>query len=606
MIHSCCKTVTVTRRHTGDHKRVSYSLLLSIVEQVSNNTKSPVKSSVTMKFAYVATAALSLLSHSLAEASFLRDVAGTKEVKSRQAATEDALLAKAIPLDEYRATLRAQGYDIPVSRRLDDAGDDAAQNEDEEEEQEDENGDDAYAAYYGDANYSFSGYSLKYAKCQPVQRFSEESIQAGEYSPMIIDDIVILRLCPYRFCSTSRTFGCHYNYAEYAIGLTDYVRIMLLYKMDKTDQLCNWCDNCNANARRLDDAGDDAAQGDDATQGDDAAVQGDDDNNWWNYANGDDAANAENDECYNNMTYCFDEYGDSVCDDGDDDADGDDAYLGVEEYLDYLDCVNVKDDQNYNYYVQPRCDGEEQTIKMGIFYDQFCSHYAGNQATLQDLGLGFREGYFEDMYSTSSCLDCSESVSSLYRYLFFCYGCGQESDILFQSQNFAPNFDANSHLCNSVHVAGAKCTNNLQNNAFEDNESSSEANSECSFIESVRYGTYDEDGQLYTESSFFGTDRSITDGQKWGLALSLGFCGLLAIYSCYLHHSITNLLIKSLSHTDLLPPYRARRSSRDNNRGKRSSGQRERQSSERQSSGRGRRKRLTDEDDDWDAPGVTA
>jgi hypothetical protein len=181
--------------------------------------------------------------------------------------------------------------------------------------------------------------------------------------------------------------------------------------------------------------------------------------------------------------------------------------------------------------------------------------------------------------------------------------------ILFAQQDKAPNFDANSYLCSGIHYGGAKCTNNLQYNSFNGaNESTTEAKSECSYIESVRYDTYDENGQLY--DAFFGSDRSTTGGQKWGLAVSLGLCGLLAVYSCYLHHSITNLLIKSLSHTDLLPPSRARRTSRDNNRGRRSrSSQRERQGSSGRR-GSGRRKRLTDDDDDedsdWDMKGVAA
>jgi hypothetical protein len=71
-------------------------------------------------------------------------------------------------------------------------------------------------------------------------------------------------------------------------------------------------------------------------------------------------------------------------------------------------------------------------------------------------------------------------------------------------------------------------------------------------------GTYDAEGQLYKEYNF-GVSRKVTNTQKWLLGVTVLVCGLLAIYSCYLHHSITNLLIKSLSHTDLLPPSRHRR-----------------------------------------------
>ena len=137
-------------------------------------------------------------------------------------------------------------------------------------------------------------------------------------------------------------------------------------------------------------------------------------------------------------------------------------------------------------------------------------------------------------------------------------------------QNNGPYFSSNSYMCNNIHVSGAKCTTNLQNDLFEDQSNDA---TECSFIESVQFGTYDEVGRLYTENSFFSSSRTVTEGQKWGLVISLTICALLAMYSCYLHHSITNLLIKSLSHTDLLPPTRSRRGSRNqsNSRGRRNS-----------------------------------
>jgi hypothetical protein len=154
-------------------------------------------------------------------------------------------------------------------------------------------------------------------------------------------------------------------------------------------------------------------------------------------------------------------------------------------------------------------------------------------------------------------------------------------------QNAPPYFNANDNMCNRMHASGIKCTTNLQYDIFDDSQSSD--STQCSFIDTVRFGTYDESGQLYVDSAQYGVSRRVTDAQKYGLGISLAICGLLAVYSCYLHHSITNLLIKSLSHTDLLPPSRHRRSSRG-------------------SKGRSRRRRVTDDDEDeeWDMKGTPA
>ena len=96
-----------------------------------------------------------------------------------------------------------------------------------------------------DSRFSFQGYSLKYVKCQTIKRFSEDAVKNGEYSAMVADDLVILRLCPYKTCSESKQYGCYYNYAEYALNLSDYIKVMLRYTMEKKENLCTYCQTCN-------------------------------------------------------------------------------------------------------------------------------------------------------------------------------------------------------------------------------------------------------------------------------------------------------------------------------------------------------------------------
>ena len=369
-------------------------------------------------FAFVTMARILIFSASSVKASFLRDVAGYTHPNpsGNEIAVEDALLSKAITLEEYNKKLQANGLQAITSdsRRLDEDGADG----------QDGGADDDY---YLDANYmySFSGYSLKYAKCQPVQRFSEYAIKAGEYTPMVTDDIVILRLCPYRFCTASRTFGCHYNFAEYAISLTDYIRIMIRYKDDQKTQLCEWCESCYARRRKLDNGenqnygyqqGNNDDQQNANAGNDDANGNGNDDGayNNNNYYRDDDAINYANDACYNYDSYCYDSDGYSICEENDDDT-----YMDALGYIDYLDCVRIADDENYSYYVQPRCDGYDGTIKMALFYDQFCSQYASNDVSLNNFGLGFQESIFEEFYDTETCLDCSDSVSADKRLSHF-------------------------------------------------------------------------------------------------------------------------------------------------------------------------------------------
>lgn len=149
-------------------------------------------------------------------------------------------------------------------------------------------------------------------------------------------------------------------------------------------------------------------------------------------------------------------------------------------------------------------------------------------------------------------------------------------------QDVPPYFTASSDLCIRVDVYSARCASGIQSDTLFSNTSNDTDDIECSYIESIRFGTYDANGQLYNEGRF-GVNRQVTETQKYLLGVSLGICCILAVYSCYLHHAITNLLIKSLSHTDLLPPSRHRRRSG---------------SSRRRGTGRRTRKPLSDEDDE--------
>jgi hypothetical protein len=330
---------------------------------------------------------------------------------------QEELLEKAVPLEEYKADLRTRGLDFGADNRglQDNAMDD----------------------YYMDAAYinDFSGFSLKYAACQPVQRFSEDAITAGEYTPLVTDDIVILRLCPTSSCNPRRAFGCSTKYVDYAVSISDYVRIMLRYKMDKKQELCNWCSEC-VDERRLEDGVDEAAQnqdGDDHNPNEDdqaeqdqeqVAQEDDDGQNNAEAAAGDDQAAGDdslgaNDasnvkyssSCPDFYSYCYAD-GVSVCDDSGDDSSG---YLDAEGYLNYLDCQHVD-----GYYLRPRCNGYDQTITMGVYYDKFCSQYAGDKMNLNSVfgSLGIEPYAFREFYGGNTCIDCSESVRLQFR--LFC------------------------------------------------------------------------------------------------------------------------------------------------------------------------------------------
>lgn len=323
--------------------------------------------------------ALALLFASSAEASFSKDIVRRGDHWAKFGRRLDnELLSVAVPLAEYERQLNSQG--LATGRRLEDFD----MNEDE--------------------MYSFSGYSLKYAKCQPVQHFSENAVRNGAYSPLVTNDIVILRLCPQATCSDSTSYGCYYNYADYALTVSEYIGIMLRYSARVQDDTCGWCEDCmnggNANNRRhrrLDEQQN--GEGQNQMQ----------DNNEDGQQNDQQADANENNvyACDGYDTYCSNY--DTMCVDQDDDGS---SKLDYDNILNYVNCVQV-DYNNYAYFVRPHCDGSSGTIKMAAYYDNYCIQYAGNDVSVKNFGLSFTDNMFEQYYS-SQCIDCSESVSQTF------------------------------------------------------------------------------------------------------------------------------------------------------------------------------------------------
>jgi hypothetical protein len=83
--------------------------------------------------------------------------------------------------------------------------------------------------------------------------------------------------------------------------------------------------------------------------------------------------------------------------------------------------------------------------------------------------------------------------------------------------------------------------------------------SECTFIEGIRFGAYDSSGSLSTSRSGNVWNADASRMQNIMVVISLGMVVFFIIYACYLHHAMTNLLIKSLSHRELLPASRQQR-----------------------------------------------
>lgn len=415
------------------------------------------------------------------------------------------LMDNAVPMKEYQGNLgsAANNNYIPnfmTNRQL-----------------EENNNDDDY--YSVNTMHDFSSYSLKYTKCQKVERFSSAAMENGESSPLVISDIVILRMCPQRRCKDDAELGCSVGYGEYVLGLDEYLKIMMQYETDKERNLCGLCKACASGygeyyysgykngqrERRLENGGnydDDAAAA--------AAAAIDDD-----YVEG--GVCATNSEiCYNYGAWCvFD-------DDGKEEGGNENGYASYNDYLDYLGCVEVQDDM----YVNARCDAETGQISMGVFYDPYCSQYAGDKVNVNNIvDEKFQADAFDALYS-GECIPCESSTS-------------------------APYYNSNNNMCNKLYQKSAKCNSYIAYDFGNYNEGADEGSgTTCAFVEAIRDSVYDKAGNFNVNSSEgWGT---MTPKHVALLSVLIILCSCLALYSCYIHHEMTNLLLKSFAQKNLM------------------------------------------------------
>eukprot|EP00550_Attheya_septentrionalis_P001789 CAMPEP_0198282932 /NCGR_PEP_ID=MMETSP1449-20131203/2633_1 /TAXON_ID=420275 /ORGANISM="Attheya septentrionalis, Strain CCMP2084" /LENGTH=636 /DNA_ID=CAMNT_0043979351 /DNA_START=94 /DNA_END=2004 /DNA_ORIENTATION=- len=490
---------------------------------------------------------------------------------------EDILLGRAIPLKEYEARLHAAGAgfvpdeaaakpsgSVPEFMKIKTAPESTQEERDlvyngwyydddysnayqatndgnQNDGNQDANGDDYY---YLENIISFSSYSLKYATCQPVQHFSSNAVENGEYSALVTDDVVVLRLCPTRTCSEDSYYGCRSGFGEYAMSVSDYLNVMMKYQLDKTTNACKFCKNCKKYYKSSSSNYNNDNYNNDNYNRD---LANDDTDDYFNNNNNNDGGNDDGGTKYNNVCYTYQDICQtylSTCNynanrERELEENGyDDAYLATDEYANYFYCAQMED-----YWVNPHCDTKSRTIQMGLFYDPFCSQFAGDDIDVNSYSdVSFKSDIFSDFYA-GSCISCS-------------------------TNKHPPFYNANAYMCNKIYSKTAKCNTYLSYDLDGNGNSDESEEVVCSFIESIRDGTYGSDGEIYVKSSQDNSSipPKVTSQQKQGLIISAAVVAILAMYSCYLHHSITSLLLQSIGHSQLVPGESNRRRRRSGSR----------------------------------------
>ena len=351
-----------------------------------------------------------------------------------------------------------------------------------------------------------SGYSVKFEKCQFVKAYDDELAEDEEAATVLATKrFVVFRLCPNNSCSS-----CNYNYGEYIVDLEEYLDATVQYQQEIQEEMCQACEECG--------------NWDDQQQNDQNQQQNQNNNNrkLQNY-------NVDCDSCYDECQKI-----ENMEENG---------YIDATEFLECQMIYDPEDDGKAALYAGPMCASQGSKIKIGVFTDEECNQIDSSKDVDEYLmdGDGYQmklsHALLKTVYSDSTCVSC--------------LAVDEEDENNNNNNNQNNNNQEQEEpevieMCQQLYEAAAKCE---KTNGFDDGYSNYDGYSNqlsqeevvCDFIDSIKAGSYDEEGEIVVNGGSIttGGGAKTTGGQKFALTFFiLGTVGLAA-YAAMLHSKLT-------------------------------------------------------------------
>ena len=352
-----------------------------------------------------------------------------------------------------------------------------------------------------------SGYSVKFEKCQFVKAYDDELAEDEEAATVLATKrFVVFRLCPNNSCSS-----CNYNYGEYIVDLEEYLDATVQYQQEIQEEMCQACEECG--------------NWDDQQQNDQNQQQNQNNNNNRKLQN----YNVDCDSCYDECQKI-----ENMEENG---------YIDATEFLECQMIYDPEDDGKAALYAGPMCASQGSKIKIGVFTDEECNQIDSSKDVDEYLmdGDGYQmklsHALLKTVYSDSTCVSC--------------LAVDEEDENNNNNNNQNNNNQEQEEpevieMCQQLYEAAAKCE---KTNGFDDGYSNYDGYSNqlsqeevvCDFIDSIKAGSYDEEGEIVVNGGSIttGGGAKTTGGQKFALTFFiLGTVGLAA-YAAMLHSKLT-------------------------------------------------------------------
>lgn len=227
-----------------------------------------------------------------------------------------------------------------------------------------------------ESDLDLTQFAMKYVGCQNVKSFSDDLAEDSDSDTVLgYNRFVVFRLCPASKCSAYNKYGCQDSFGEYIIEMEMYLEIMSQYHHQKYLEYCATCITC------MNPPNDDTLYTEYNSTTNETIYT-------WTAAGDCQYYNA----CQNYKQACKDY-----------DANTDDSLysqiLGCSEYV----------TGNSVGYRGPHCGSNGKSITMGLFTDNECTKYIGNEAD-SGISSGSDDSLLQFFYNPT-CVSCVNTVS---------------------------------------------------------------------------------------------------------------------------------------------------------------------------------------------------
>jgi len=236
---------------------------------------------------------------------------------------------------------------------------------------------------------SLADFSIKYAGCSALTSFTDSN-QDGSI-PFVNQNFVTYRLCPSESCSDDSWKGCKSDYGEYLINLEDFLTVQQDYLDEEFEYYCSYCEQCLYFDQYFSENG----------QG---CLHTDDCQDYLDFCSEEAQREMEN-EAEFNLEDFFDckEIELNLGYDGGDEGNNN---MTVMDDFTFDDRYDVAFKNSGKAYVGAHCNNG--VIEIGLFADEQCIHYVGNQIDFFNAtGYEVEASVVQEMYVPQGCLACN-------------------------------------------------------------------------------------------------------------------------------------------------------------------------------------------------------